>query len=97
MVKQEPLIQSSSQDDGEISRHIHEVFEQGLNHLPDGVVESPWADLRDNTNRRADTSVQEQKEKVTDFRLAAMLKDPATRKQLFVLKEVLNRPKDLWE
>jgi hypothetical protein len=96
-VKQEELIQSPSQDEGEISRHIHEVFDQGLNHLPDGVVESPWADLRDNTNRMTDTSDQEKKERVPDFRLAAMLKDPATRKQLFVLKEVLDRPKDLWE
>ena len=45
----------------------------------------------------ADTSGQEQKEEVPNLRLAAMLKDPATRKQLFVLKEVLDRPKDLWE
>ena len=97
MVKQDAIMQSPSQDEGEISRHIHEVFDQGLNHLPDGVVESPWADLRDNTNRMADTSGQEQKEEVPNFRLAAMLKDPATRKQLFVLKEVLDRPKDLWE
>ena len=44
-----------------------------------------------------DTSDQEQKEEVPDFRLAAMLKDPATRKQLFILKEVLDRPKNLWE
>ena len=97
MVEQKELMQSPSQDQGEISRHIHAVFDQGLNHLPDGVVESPWADLQDNTNRMTDTSDQEKKEEVPDFRLAAMLKDPATRKQLFVLKEVLDRPKNLWE
>ncbi len=44
-----------------------------------------------------DTSGQEQKEEAPDFRLAEMLKDPATRKHLFILKEVLDRPKDLWE
>jgi hypothetical protein len=96
-VQQEEQTRSPPQEEGEISRHIHEVFDQGLNHLPDGVVESPWADLRDNTKRMVDTSGQEQKEEAPDFRLAAMLKDPATRKQLFILKEVLDRPKDLWE
>lgn len=97
LVQQEEQTRSPPQEEGEISRHIHEVFDQGLNHLPDGVVESPWADLRDNTKRMVDTSGQEQKEEAPDFRLAAMLKDPATRKQLFILKEVLDRPKDLWE
>ncbi|MGI9453684.1 MAG: hypothetical protein ACR2NE_03875 [Pirellulales bacterium] len=97
LVQQEEQTQSPPQEEGEISRHIHEVFDQGLNHLPDGVVESPWADLRDNTKRMVDTSGQEQKEEAPDFRLAAMLKDPATRKQLFILKEVLDRPKNLWE
>jgi len=97
IAQQEQLTQPSSEEEGEITRHIHEVFDQGLNHLPDGVVESPWADSRDDTGGILDTSSQERKEKVADFRLAAMLKDPATRKQLFVLKEVLDRPKDLWE
>ena len=97
MAQQEEQTQPSFEEEGEITRHIHEVFDQGLHHLPDGVVESPWADPRDKTGGMLDTSSQDIKEKVADFRLAAMLKDPATRKQLFVLKEVLDRPKDLWE
>ena len=97
IAQQDQLTRPSSEEEGEITRHIHEVFNQGLNHLPDGVVESPWADPRNDTGGILDTSSQERKEKVADFRLAAMLKDPATRKQLFVLKEVLDRPKDLWE
>lgn len=97
MAQQEEQTQPSFEEEGEITRHIHEVFDQGLHHLPDGVVESPWADPRDNTGGMLDTSSQDRKEKVADFRLAAMLKNPATRKQLFVLKEVLDRPKDLWE
>ncbi len=97
LVQQEKQTQSPPREDGEITRHIHEVFDQGLNHLPDGVVESPWADLQDNTKSMVDTSGQAQKEEAPDFRLASMLKDPATRKQLFILKEVLDRPKDLWE
>ena len=97
MAQQEEQTQPSFEEEGEITRHIHEVFDQGLHHLPDGVVESPWADPWDKTGGMLDTSSQDIKEKVADFRLAAMLKDPATRKQLFVLKEVLDRPKDLWE
>ena len=97
LVQQEKQTQSPPQEDDEITRHIHEIFDQGLNHLPDGVVESPWADLQDNTKSMVDTSGQAQKEEAPDFRLASMLKDPATRKQLFILKEVLDRPKDLWE
>ena len=97
MAQQEEQTQPSFEEEGEITRHIHEVFDQGLHHLPDGVVESPWADPRDKTGGMLDTSSQDIKEKVADFRLAAMLKNPATRKQLFVLKEVLDRPKDLWE
>ncbi len=97
LVQQEKQTQSPPQEDGEITRHIHEIFDQGLNYLPDGVVKSPWADLRDNTKSMVDTSGHAQKKEAPDFRLAAMLKDPATRKQLFILKEVLDRPKDLWE
>ena len=97
LTQEEEHTQSPSREEGEIARHIHEVFDQGLDRLPDGVVESPWADLRDNSRRMVDTSGQEQKEEAPDFRLAEMLKDPATRKHLFILKEVLDRPKDLWE
>ena len=97
MAQQEEKTQPSFEEEGEITRHIHEVFDQGLHHLPDSVVESPWADPRDSTGGMLDTSGQDRKENVADFRLAAMLKDPATRKQLFILKEVLDRPKDPWE
>ena len=74
-----------------------EVFDQGLNHLPDGIVENPWSDLRDKTEKAADPSIKKQTEEATDFSVAAMLKDPVSRKQLFILREVLDRPQNLWE
>ncbi len=89
-------VQSSSPEKDDISRHIHEVFDHDLGRLPQGVVESPWADLQDNTQNIMNKSGQKTASS-PDFRVAAMLKDPRTRRQLFVLKEILDRPKNLWE
>ena len=97
LIQQDEDRESQPQEEDEISRHIHEVFDQGLNHLPDGVVESPRSDLRDKTVNAVDPSIKKQTEEATDFRLAAMLKDPASRKQVFILREVLDRPQNLWE
>ena len=87
-------VQSSPPEEDDISRHIHEVFDHDLGRLPQGVVESPWADLQDNTQGMKNKSRQETANS-PDFRVAAMLKDPRTRRQLFVLKEILDRPKNL--
>ena len=89
-------VQSLPPEEDDISRHIHEVFDHDLGRLPQGVVESPWADLQDNTQKITNKSRQETASS-PDFRVAAMLKDPRTRRQLFVLKEILDRPKNLWE
>ncbi len=89
-------VQSSPPEEDDISRHIHEVFDHDLGRLPQGVVESPWADLQDNTQGMKNKSRQETANS-PDFRVAAMLKDPRTRRQLFVLKEILDRPKNLWD
>ena len=97
LIQQDEDRKSQPQEEDEISRHIHEVFHQGLNHLPDGVVESPWSDLREKTEKAVDLSIKKQTEEATDFSLAAMLKDPVSKKQLFILREVLDRPQNLWE
>ncbi|MBT6458735.1 MAG: hypothetical protein HOK57_02815 [Planctomycetaceae bacterium] len=86
--------QSSPPEEGDITRHIHEVFDHDLGRLPQGVVESPWADLQDTTQKMTDKTRQEIAN-ISDFGVAAMLKDPRTRRQLFVLKEILDRPKNL--
>ena len=95
--KQDEDRETQPREEDEISRHIHEVFDQGLNHLPDGIVENPWSDLEDKTEKAADPSIKKQTEEATDFSVAAMLKDPVSRKQLFILREVLDRPQNLWE
>ena len=97
LIQQDEDRATQPQEEDEISRHIHEVFDQGLNHLPDGIVENPWSDLRDKTEKAADPSIKKQTEEATDFSVAAMLKDPVSRKQLFILREVLDRPQNLWE
>jgi hypothetical protein len=89
-------VQSSPTEEGSITRHIHDVFDHDLGRLPRGVVESPWADLQDSTQQMVNKSSTE-KMNASDLRVAAMLKDPRTRRQLFVLKEILDQPKNLWE
>ncbi len=86
----------------EISRHIHEVFDQGLGRLPDGTVENPWADLEpEKQGRRRSQSdlveVDAAAIRATTTNLALMLKNPATVRQAFLLREVLDRPPDRWE
>ena len=97
LIQQDEDRETQPREEDEISRHIHEVFDQGLNHLPDGIVENPWSDLRDKTEKAVDPSIKKQTEEATDFSVAAMLKDPVSRKQLFILREVLDRPQNLWE
>ena len=97
LIQQDEDRATQPQEEDEISRHIHEVFDQGLNHLPDGIVENPWSDLGDKTEKAVDPSIKKQTEEATDFSVAAMLKDPVSRKQLFILREVLDRPQNLWE
>ena len=88
--------QSSLLEEGSITRHIHDVFDHNLGRLPQGVVESPSADLQAGTQKIVNESSSE-KMNASDLRVAAMLKDPRTRRQLFVLKEILDQPKNLWE
>ena len=89
-------VQSSLLEEGSITRHIHDVFDHNIGRLPQGVVESPSADLQAGTQKIVNENSSE-KMNASDLRVAAMLKDPRTRRQLFVLKEILDQPKNLWE
>jgi len=84
-----------------ISRHIHDVFDKGLGRLPDGTVENPWADLepvQQGRPSRADAvEVDAAAIRATTDNLAAMLKNPTTIRQAFLLREVLDRPTDRWQ
>lgn len=82
------------QDTGEISEHVHAVFDKGLDHLPEGEVESPWADRGHTTGDqpRAAAAVSQ----TTAVSLARLLANPQTVRQAFVLREVLDRPTDRW-
>ena len=84
-----------------ISRHIHDVFDKGLGRLPDGTVENPWADLepvQQGRSSRADAvEIDAAAIRATTDNLAAMLKNPTTIRQAFLLREVLDRPTDRWQ
>ena len=93
---------SAPRGNDEISRHIHEVFDQGLGRLPEGTVENPWADLepvkRGRQPLQSDmVEVDAAAIRATTKNLAMMLKNPATVRQAFLLREVLDRPPDRWE
>ena len=89
-------VQPSPPEEDNISQHIHKAFDHDLGRLTQGAVESSWADQQDNTQKMSNERRQEIAS-TSDFRVAAMLKDPQKRRQLFVLKEILDRPKNLWE
>ena len=84
-----------------ISRHIHDVFDKGLGRLPDGTVENPWADLepvqQGRPSRDDAVEVDAAAIRATTDNLAAMLKNPTTIRQAFLLREVLDRPTDRWQ
>lgn len=93
---------SAERANDEISRHIHDVFDKGLGRLPDGTVENPWADLEPvkqgpRPSRLESVEVDAAVIRATTGNLAALLKNPATIRQAFLLREVLDRPTDRWE
>jgi predicted nucleic acid-binding Zn-ribbon protein len=93
---------STERANDEISRHIHDVFDKGLGRLPDGTVENPWADLEPvkqgrRPSRLDPIEVDAAAIRATTGNLAALLKNPATIRQAFLLREVLDRPTDRWE
>lgn len=80
---------------GGISQHVHDVFDKELAHLPEGVVESPWADLDPNAESQAQSGTAEQL--IHSNSLAIALANPATIRQAIVLREVLDRPIERWQ
>lgn len=92
---------STERANDEISRHIHDVFDKGLSRLPEGVVESPWADLEQTRSPQRSVHTDAFSSDAAAVAsltgsLAATLKNPATVKQAFLLREVLDRPTDRW-
>ena len=77
-----------------ISQHVHEVFDKGLSHLPEGVVESPWADLE--LEDKGQPQLGNANPKIHSDSLAAVLANPITIRQAVVLREVLDRPIERW-
>ena len=93
---------STERANDEISRHIHDVFDKGLGRLPDGTVENPWADLEPGKQGRRPSRVESVEVdaaaiRATTGNLAVLLKNSATIRQAFLLREVLDRPTDRWE
>ena len=87
--------------DSEMTQHIHDVFDQGLERLPEGEVENPWADLEPTQGAKRAAAVDASRPdqaavRTTAGSLVSMLKNPATIRQAFVLREVLDRPTDRW-
>lgn len=89
-----PAILHHGQDTGEISEHVHAVFDKGLDHLPEGEVESPWADHGHTTGDHPHPVAAGSQ--TTAVSLARLLANPQTVRQAFVLREVLDRPTDRW-
>jgi len=89
-----PAILHEGRDTGEISDHVHAVFDKGLDHLPEGEVESPWADHGQSTSDQ--TRAAETVGQTNGKSLARLLANPQMVRQAFVLREVLDRPTDRW-
>ena len=89
-----PAILRHGQDTGEISEHVHAVFDKGLDHLPEGEVESPWADHGHTTGDQPRTAAAVGQP--TAASLARLFANPQMIRQAFVLREVLDRPTDRW-
>jgi hypothetical protein len=80
---------------GGISQHVHDVFDKGLSHLPEGVVESPWADLEPGAEEKSQVGAANQQ--IHSGSLAAVLANPVSIRQAIILREVLERPTERWQ
>ena len=66
----------------DVARHVKDAFAHEIEHLPSGLsrVDAPPAPPRT----------------ATGLDLAALIRDPATLRQLMIVREVLDRPVDRW-
>ncbi len=78
-----------------INQHVHDVFDKGLAHLPEGVVENPWTDLEQGAV--ADVRSGAAGQPIDYSSLAAVLANPISLRQAVVLREVLERPTERWQ
>ena len=69
---------------GEVARHVHDAFAHQLDHLAPSLHASAGAELA----RPAAVAPAEE--------LIAALRNPATLRQIILLREVLDRPVDRW-
>jgi hypothetical protein len=83
-VKRPPA--STDRDSTAVGRHVHDAFAHDLRHL-ESPLAGPEADL--------DAAVQRPPVNVA-AELTAALRNPATVRQLILLREVLERPVDRW-
>ena len=90
LIQQDEDRETQPREEDEISRHIHEVFDQGLNHLPDGIVENPWSDLRDKTEKAADPALKNKQKKLQIS--ASLAQRPCLQEAIIHFEEVLDRP-----
>ena len=84
-----------------INQHVHEVFDKGLAHLPEGVVENPWTDLEQGADREqgavGEVRLGAAGQPIDYSSLAAVLANPISLRQAVVLREVLERPTERWQ
>jgi hypothetical protein len=90
-----------------INQHVHEVFDKGLAHLPEGVVENPWTDLEQGADLAQDSDREQGAvgevrlgaagQPIDYSSLAAVLANPISLRQAVVLREVLERPTERWQ
>ena len=68
----------------DVSRHVHDAFAHEIEHLPQGLAGggAPAATATPARSPAAD--------------VVAALRDPVTRRQLVIVREVLDRPLDRW-
>jgi len=68
---------------GDVSRHVHDAFAHKLEHLPAGLG-------------HADAAVAPAATAGPAPDIAALLRSPATLRQLVIVREILDRPVDRW-
>jgi hypothetical protein len=68
---------------GDVSRHVRDAFAHKLDHLPAGLG-------------HADVAVPPAAAAGPAPDIAALLRSPATLRQLVIVREILDRPVDRW-
>jgi hypothetical protein len=72
---------------GDVTRHVQEAFPRSLSHLEGGLVHDAPPMIGDPATRPTATAADD---------LVKMLRNPATIRQVIIMREVLDRPVDRW-